>query len=76
MAGSSKDAASGGGRKSLLLRLSPELHAALERQAAAELRSVNAQVEQLLREGLQRRGVKLAPAIPARRGRPPNAAPD
>lgn len=71
MAGRSKDAGSGGGgRKSLLLRLSPELHASLERQAAAELRSVNAQVELLLREGLQRRGVKLQPAEPVRRGRP------
>jgi hypothetical protein len=71
VAGRSKDAGSGGGgRKSLLLRLSPELHASLERQAAAELRSVNAQVELLLREGLQRRGVKLQPAEPVRRGRP------
>ena len=71
MAGRSKDAGSGGGgRKSILLRLSPELHASLERQAAAELRSVNAQVELLLREGLQRRGVKLQPAEPVRRGRP------
>jgi hypothetical protein len=58
-------------RKSLLLRLPPELHAALERQAAADLRSVNAQIEILLREALCRRGVKLAPAQPPRRGRPP-----
>jgi hypothetical protein len=57
-------------RKSLLLRLPPELHAALERQAAADLRSVNAQIEILLREALSRRGVKLAPAEPPRRGRP------
>lgn len=60
-------------RKSLLLRLSPELHEALERQAATELRSVNAQIELLLREGLARRGIRLAPATPARRGRPPKA---
>jgi hypothetical protein len=60
-------------RKSLLLRLPPELHAALERQAAADLRSVNAQIEILLREALRRRGVKLAPAQPPRRGRPPKA---
>ncbi len=71
MAGRPPKAASGGGRKSLLLRLPPELHEALERQAAAELRSVNAQMELLLREGLQRRGLKLAPADPVRRGRPP-----
>ena len=72
MAGRSKDAGSGGGgRKSILLRLSPELHASLERQAAAELRSVNAQMEVLLREALARRGIKLDPAQPPRRGRPP-----
>jgi hypothetical protein len=58
-------------RKSLLLRLSPELHAALERQAATDLRSVNAQIEILLREALARRGIKLAPADPPKRGRPP-----
>lgn len=60
-------------RKSLLLRLSPELHAALERQAATDLRSVNAQIEVLLREALARRGVKLAPADPPKRGRPPKS---
>ena len=57
-------------RKSLLLRLAPDLHAAVERTAAAELRSVNAQIELLIREGLARRGVKLADAAPVRRGRP------
>jgi hypothetical protein len=60
-------------RKSLLLRLPPELHAALERQAAADLRSVNAEIETLLREALTRRGVKLAPADPVKRGRPPKS---
>ncbi len=73
MAGSPKDAASGGGRKSLLLRLSPELHAALERQAATDLRSVNAQIEVLLREALARRGIRLSPADPPKRGRPPKS---
>jgi hypothetical protein len=58
-------------RKSLLLRLSPELHAALERQAASDLRSVNAQIEILLREALASRGIKLNPAELPRRGRPP-----
>ncbi len=57
-------------RKSLLLRLSPELHAALERQAAADMRSVNAQIEILLREALARRGIRLAPTEPPKRGRP------
>ena len=44
-------------RKSFLLRASPGVMAAVERLAAAELRSVNAQVETLLREALARRGV-------------------
>ena len=58
-------------RKSLVLRLDPALHAAIERTAAGDLRSVNAQIEFLLREALTRRGVRLAPAPPVRRGRPP-----
>jgi hypothetical protein len=58
------------GKKSFALRLDPALYAALERAAASDLRSVNAEVEVLLREALARRGVKLAPAEPVRRGRP------
>jgi len=42
-------------RKAFLLRASPEVMAAVEKLAAAELRSVNAQVEVLLREALARR---------------------
>ncbi|HET9822978.1 MAG TPA: hypothetical protein VFQ16_14245 [Burkholderiaceae bacterium] len=44
------------GKKSFLLRVDPALWVELERLAAQELRSVNAQVEYLLREGLARRG--------------------
>jgi hypothetical protein len=44
-------------KKSFLLRVDPELWAQLERLAASELRSVNAQVEFLLRESLAKRGV-------------------
>jgi hypothetical protein len=44
------------GKKSFLLRVDPELWAEIERLAAQELRSANAQVEYLLREALQRRG--------------------
>ncbi|HYD27452.1 hypothetical protein [Brevundimonas sp.] len=44
-------------RKPFLMRASPGLMAAVERLAAAELRSVNAQMEVLLREALARRGV-------------------
>ena len=46
-----------GGRRAFLMRVRPEVLAAIERLAAAELRSVNAQVETLLREALGRRGV-------------------
>jgi hypothetical protein len=38
--------------------------AAVEKLAAAELRSVNAQVETLLREALHRRGVTPAEDVP------------
>ena len=44
-------------RKAYLLRIDPELWSELERLAQAELRSVNGQVEYLLREALERRGV-------------------
>jgi hypothetical protein len=60
-----------GDRKAYPLRVDPALWAAVERCAAADLRSVNAQVECLLREALGRRGVKLADPVRARRGRPP-----
>lgn len=46
-------------RKPYLLRISPELWAALQRLADAELRSVNAQIEVLLRDSLSRRGIKV-----------------
>ena len=45
------------GKKSFLLRLDPQVWAQLERLAAADLRSVNAEVEFLLRESLKRRGM-------------------
>lgn len=44
-------------KKAFLLRVDPRLWSELERLAAAELRSVNAQIEFLLREALQRRGL-------------------
>ena len=59
-------------KKAFALRLDPSLYEAVERLAASELRSVNAELEMLLREALARRGVKLPAAEPARRGRPPN----
>ena len=42
-------------KKSFLLRIDPQLWAEIERLAAGELRSVNAQVEYLLREALRTR---------------------
>lgn len=41
-------------RKSFLLRLSPELMDELNRWAKDELRSVNAQIEYLLREAVRK----------------------
>ncbi len=43
-------------KKAYLLRLPHEVWAQIERLAAAELRSVNGQIEYLLRESLARRG--------------------
>jgi hypothetical protein len=54
------------GKKSYPLRVDPALWEAIERLAAQELRSANAQVEYLLREALERRG--RSP-----RARPPGA---
>ena len=45
-------------RKSFLMRIDPALWRELERWAADDLRSVNGQVEYLLREALRRRGVR------------------
>jgi len=48
-------------RKSFLLRIDPTLWAAVERLAQSELRSVNAQIEYLLRDAIARRGLRPAP---------------
>ena len=45
-------------KKAFLLRIDPALWAEIERLAAADLRSVNAQVEYLLRESLKARGLR------------------
>ncbi len=45
-------------KKSFALRLDPALWAEIERLAAQELRSANAQIEYLLREALARSGIK------------------
>lgn len=52
-------------KKSFALRIDPVLWAQIERLAAAELRSVNAQVEYLLREAVRSRiGGQTPPAKP------------
>jgi hypothetical protein len=43
-------------RKNFALRLNPELYAALERWAADDLRSVNAQIEYLLGDAARKAG--------------------
>ena len=43
-------------RKQYLLRIDPDLWAEVEKWAADELRSVNAQVEYILRDAVRRRG--------------------
>lgn len=52
------------GKKAFALRIDPALWEEVERLAAQELRSVNAQVEFLLREALTRRG-RLPSSAPA-----------
>jgi hypothetical protein len=47
-------------KKAFLLRIDPELWAEIERLAQAELRSANGQVEYLLRDALERRGIRPA----------------
>lgn len=44
-------------KKSFLLRIDPQLWAALEKLAASELRSVNGQIEYLLRDAVGKRGL-------------------
>ncbi|HSM51041.1 MAG TPA: hypothetical protein VLA75_06540 [Thermoanaerobaculia bacterium] len=60
-------------RKAFLLRLDPRVHDALQRWAADDLRSLNAQIEFLLRRALAERG-RLHRDDDGR-GRPEPAAP-
>jgi hypothetical protein len=59
------------GRRQVLLRVDPAVHDALTRWANDELRSVNAQVEMLLRRALADAGRMPKQAAPLpKRGRP------
>jgi len=51
-------------RKSFVLRIPKDLYDELQRLAAQELRSVNAQIEYLLREAVAKRGRRLKPPEP------------
>ena len=53
-------------RKAFLMRIDPALWAELERAAAADLRSVNGEIEFLLREALRKRGSLGAVVEPLR----------
>jgi hypothetical protein len=46
-------------RKTFLLRISPALYESLEAMAQQEMRSVNGQIEYLLKEAVRQRGRKL-----------------
>lgn len=48
--------------KPFLLRLDPRVHAAIQRWAEEDLRSLNGQIEYILRQALTKRGVKLTDA--------------
>lgn len=59
-------------RKELLLRLNPDVYDAIARWASGELRSVNSQIELLLRDALRSAGRMPDNVAPIRkRGRPP-----
>ena len=58
-------------RKSFLVRLDPSLHAALQRWAADDLRSLNGQIEFLVRQALATSGrpVPVVSPIPEENNR-------
>jgi len=58
-------------RKSFLLRIDPALWAELEAWAEDELRSVNGQIEYLLRQAVQRRKGGKPPQVPLPHELPP-----
>ena len=58
-------------KKAFALRLDPALHDMVEHLAAQDLRSVNAELEVLVREALARRGIKVPVSERPKRGRPP-----
>jgi hypothetical protein len=64
-------------RKSFLLRLDPVTHEALQQWADADLRSLNSQIEFLLRQALQNAGrLKSTMAASPGQNEPTAAAPN
>lgn len=55
-------------RKGFLLRVPPELLDELRALAEQEMRSVNAQIEWMLRDALRRRGRRVEPREPPEKG--------
>ncbi|MGA2259397.1 MAG: hypothetical protein ABSG53_32380 [Thermoguttaceae bacterium] len=62
-------------RKSFLLRISPALYEALESWAQQELRSVNGQIEYLLKEAARKRDSKFTENKDAAHGGDPPSDP-
>jgi len=60
-------------RKSFLLRINPALYGELEAWAQQELRSVNAQIEYLLKEAVSKRRRLQTPDEPAEDPPPPQS---
>lgn len=58
----------GSPRKAFLLRIDPRLYAQLEAWAQQELRSVNGQIEHLLRQAVQRRTGQIGASSPGSAG--------
>ncbi len=61
-------------RKSFLLRIDPQLWTELEAWAEADLRSVNGQIEFLLREAVQRRRGRRPPSAGSQENPPRHRA--
>ena len=61
-------------RKSFLLRLDPALHEALERWAEQELRSVNGQIEFVLKQAVLARDRQALPPDSANAAAPESSA--
>jgi len=62
-------------RKPFLLRVDPELHEALQRWASDDLRSLNAQIEFLLRRALQAAG-RMKPSAETQKGHRETGGPE